>query len=257
MSADFFDNLANEARLGVGLEPALGAAPVDQLATGQGQARCVSGQRQPPQRLVLVEEAQALFIKVGPIRAVQPLTAQTVMGGGHRAFTALKAKVQVLAVVTRGADRQRLLAPFRQAQQGPFGVHFQTDAQGLPGFGQDLERDFRDQPQGAVTAGHQSRQVVAGDVFHHLATEAQMLAETGDHPGAEDKIAHRAGPRPTRPRQPAGNHAAHGGIIRKGRRFTGQHLLCGVQHLLELGQRRAAARGDHQLGRVVTDDAAV
>ncbi|MNC49745.1 hypothetical protein D3C75_989440 [compost metagenome] len=78
------------------------------------------------------------------------------MGRRHRTFTALEPQVQACTVVTGRADRQRLLAPFRQAQQGTFRVHFQADTQDCPGFWQHFERDFGDQPEAAVTAGHQA-----------------------------------------------------------------------------------------------------
>ncbi|MNQ72764.1 hypothetical protein D3C85_874760 [compost metagenome] len=127
----------------------------------------------------------------------------------------------------------------------------------MPGFWQHFEGNFGDQPEAAVTAGHQARQVVAGDVFHHLATEAQQLALPCDDPRAEHEIAHRTGPRAPWPGQPAGDHAADGGAVAEGRWLAGQHLLRGVQYLRQLRQRCAATGGDHQFSRVVTDDAPV
>ena len=185
---------------------------------------------QAPKRLILIEEAQSMFVEIRPVRRVQQLAAQSVMSRRHRAFATFQPQVQALTVVARGADRQRLLAPFREAQQGAFAVHFQADAQGLSRFGQDLERDFGDHAKRAVAAGHQARQVVAGDVFHDFATEAQMLAVPGDDPCSEDEVADRARPRTSWPRQPAGDHAADGGVVTEGGRFAGQHLLRRVQH---------------------------
>ncbi|MNP03675.1 hypothetical protein D3C76_955690 [compost metagenome] len=115
MPASLFDDLANELCLGVGLEPALGAAPVDQLPAGQGQPWRVVGHGQAPQGLVFIEEGQALFVEIGPIRSVEQLAAQAVMGRRHRTFATLQPQMQAFTVMTRSADRQRLLAPFRQA----------------------------------------------------------------------------------------------------------------------------------------------
>ena len=131
MPADFFDDRANERCLCVGFEPALGTAPIDQLTAGQGKPRRVVRHGQAPKWLVLIEEAQAMFVEIIPIGSVQQLAAQAVMGRRHRAFATLKPQVQALPVVARGADRQRLLAPFREAQQGAIAVHFQADAQGI------------------------------------------------------------------------------------------------------------------------------
>ena len=41
------------------------------------------------------------------------------------------------------------------------------------------------------------------------------------------------------------------------RRLEGEHLALASERLLDLDQRRAAARGDHQLGGIVVDDAAM
>ncbi|MCY1374126.1 hypothetical protein D9M69_614430 [compost metagenome] len=84
-----------------------------------------------------------------------------------------------------------------------------------------------------------------------------MLAQACDHPRAQDEIPDRPRPRPTRPRQPAGDHAADGGAVAEGRWLAWQHLLRGVQYLRQLRQRCAATGGDHQFSRVVTDDTPV
>ncbi|MNJ82366.1 hypothetical protein D3C77_817170 [compost metagenome] len=49
------------------------------------------------------------------------------MGCPYRTFAAFQAQAQHLAVMTGGADRQRLLAPLRQFQQGLPGIQLQGD----------------------------------------------------------------------------------------------------------------------------------
>ncbi len=156
-----------------------------------------------------------------------------------------------------GADRDRLLAPLGELQQRAVEVDFQTQAGAQAWLGQDLERDFGEYAEATEAAGHQARQVVAGDVLHHLATETQMLALAGDDPRAEHEIAHRTAPRATRAGQPGSDHAANGGSFAKVWRLARQHLPSFIQRGFQLRQRRAGANGDHQFGRVIADDAAV
>ena len=59
------------------------------------------------------------------------------------------------------------------------------------------------------------------------------------------------------PERPAATHAADGGSAAEGRRLEGQELASRRQRRFDFGQRRAAARGDDQFGRLVADDAAV
>lgn len=138
MPADLFDDRADEGRFGVGFEPALGAAPIDQLDAGQRQARRVRRQGEAPEGPIFIEEAQPMFVQVLPVRSVQSLAAQTVVGRGHRAFATFKSQVQALAIVARGSDRQRLLPPFRQALQGTLGVHLKLMLKVCRGFGRTL-----------------------------------------------------------------------------------------------------------------------
>ncbi len=84
-----------------------------------------------------------------------------------------------------------------------------------------------------------------------------MLTEAGDHPRAENEVAYRAGPRPAWPGQPCGDHAADRGAVGKGWRFAGQHLPGVIHRREQLGQRRTGAHRDHQLRRVVLNDAAM
>src|SRR5471032_621961 len=134
-----------------------------------------------------------------------------------------------------GADGDWLLAPFGQPEQGVGAVHFQGDAHALARFGQDLEGDFGQQSEAAITAHHQARQVVTGDVLHHLAAEAQVLAQAGDDPCTQHEIPYRT---------------------ERGR-LTRQHLPRTFQRLRQLAQWRASAGGDDQFGGVVADNPAM
>jgi len=98
-----------------------------------------------------------------------------------------------------GADRYRLLAPFGELEQRTFEIDFQTQAGAQAWLGQHLKRNFGEHAEAAEASGHQARQVVTGDVLHHLAAETQVLALAGDDPRAKHEIAHRTAPRATRP----------------------------------------------------------
>src|SRR5258708_1437454 len=66
----------------------------------------------------------------------------------------------------------------------------------------------------------------------------------------------RARPRvPRLPGEGGGDAAAQGGVLAEMRRFEGQTLPGFVKKLLQLGKRGAAARRDHELGRLVADEA--
>ncbi|MNP17733.1 hypothetical protein D3C76_1101740 [compost metagenome] len=125
----------------------------------------------------------------------------------------------------------------------------------MTGFGQDLQGDFGDHPQATETAGQQAREIVAGDVFHHLAAETQQRAVATDQACAQDKVAYRTGPWATRPRQPGGDHAADRGVVAKCWRFAGQPLPGGVEGGKQFPQRGAGPGRDDQFGGVVVDDA--
>ncbi len=60
----------------------------------------------------------------------------------HRTFATFQAQVQAPAIVARGADRQRLLAPFGKFAQGPSAVDIKANAQALARFRQDFQRHF-------------------------------------------------------------------------------------------------------------------
>ena len=64
--------------------------------------------------------------------------------------------------------------------------------------GQYLEAGFEQNAQGTECPGHQSRQIVSGDILHYLATEAQDLSPSIDHSGAEYEVTGRPGVGPTR-----------------------------------------------------------
>ncbi len=161
-----------------------------------------------------------------------------------------------MAIVAGCADRYRLLTPLGKAGQGQRAVHVQHDAAAQTWFWQHFERHLGQQPQAAETACHQARNVVACDVLHDFSAETQVLAKTGDDPCAQHEITHRPAPRAARSRKPRSDHTAERRSA-KVWRFARQHLACGVQCLDQLAQWRAGARSNHQLCRVISDDAPV
>ncbi len=78
------------------------------------------------------------------------------------------------------------------------------------GARQYLDRDLFERGQRAVGAGHQLRQIVAGDVLDDLAAGLEDLAAAADRAEAEEMVARRAGLDAARPRQIAGEDAAQG-----------------------------------------------
>jgi hypothetical protein len=62
--------------------------------------------------------------------------------------------------------------------------------------------------QRTQAAGEQARDIVAGDVLHHLTAEIEHLPATVDQLHAEHEIAHRPRLLPARPGQPGGDAAA-------------------------------------------------
>ncbi len=257
MAADLDGDTADGHRVGVGLQPALGTGPIHQLIARQAERRRVVRQRQAPQRTRVGEEGQALLAQVVPVSGVKIVATDTLAGSTHRAFAAFQTQVQRLAVMAGGADRDRLLAPLGELEQRALEIDFQTQAGAQARLGQHLERDFGEYAEATEAAGHQARQVVAGDVLHHLATETQVLALAGDDPRAEHEIAHRTAPRATRAGQPGGDHAADGGALGEVRRLARQHLPGSIERGFQLRQRRTGANGDHQLGGVIGDEAAM
>ena len=84
-----------------------------------------------------------------------------------------------------------------------------------------------------------------------------MLGAAIDQLHPEDKIAHRTDAGARRARQARRHHAAHRGTGAKVRRLKRQALPVLGQQRFDFGQRRTGAGGDHQLARLVADDAAV
>ena len=247
--------------------------PLDQLGFGQVQRRCRRWQAQAPEcevRRGRLEEGQPLVaagvpsgLGRGQLHAglfAQQLRATGPHGGLGTAQAQVQLAFAVFCLPAAGVERQRLAAPALQAikrlrlrqleaQRGVGGRH-----------GQHLERHLGDQTERAECAHHQARDVVAGHVFHHLATKLQPLALAIDEVHAQHIVAQAAHAGARRSAQPAGDHAADAGIgaARPGqaRRLKGQVLALRRQRGLDLGQWRTGSGSKHQLARFVTQDAA-
>ena len=68
-------------------------------------------------------------------------------------------------------------------------------------------------------------------------------------------IAHRASVRAPRAGQACGNAAAERCVGAKMRRFEREHLAALGERVFDFIERRAAARGNDQLGRIIVLDA--
>jgi hypothetical protein len=203
------------------------------------------------------EEWMALFAQVLPERGglglAHALAAEADGGRIDRCARAGQPQRQHAVVPAGGRHRQRPAGPAVHRFDGALRALLrQREAQRRPGRRQrqHLERDLDDHAQGAETAGHEARDIEAGDVLHHLAAKPEQPAFAVDDLHAEHEIAHGADAGSARPREASGDHSADGGAGAEGRRLEGQHLSSRRQRRLDVGQRRAAARGDHQLGRL-------
>ena len=156
-------------------------------------------------------------------------------------------------------DRQRLAAPaVEHGERASCAASRRRSVCSQRGRGRHLQRHFGDEAEDAQRAAQQPRDIEAGDVLHHLAAEA--AAPRRCHRSASRRARNRA------PRRPAGA-ADRTGRRRSRRRSSDRLPKAGGSNArncpwrreqrLDLRQRRAAARRDHQLGRLVVDDAAV
>ena len=123
---------------------------------------------------------------------------------------------------------------------------------------QALERDFGEDAERAERAGHEPRHVEARDVLHHAAAERQVLAAAVEDPHAEHEVAHRAGVGAPRPGQPA---ATAPPSVAPSPKCGGSNASIwparAHRRARSSRERRAGARRDHELGRIVVDDAGV
>ena len=127
---------------------------------------------------------------------------------------------------------------------------------------QYLDRHLGEGGQRAEAARQQLAEVVARDVLHHPPAGLEDLALAVDGERAQEMIARRSRLRAARAGEIAGQHAAQRPLPRRHpierpqiRRLEGQHLTLGRQRLLDLGQARAGAGGQHQLLRFIETDA--
>ncbi len=256
-------------------KPAQAAEPFHQLRAGKIERGCGGGQRQSPQRGLRIarpgggEPGQGLLAQPGPesggFRLGHALAAQTGLRGlhgrlraaqpqGEHAFAGARAAVGQPGA---GVERQGLRGPGVAAGDGFVLRHGEAQGGIRRGHGHDFERHVENDPERAERAAQQPRHIEPGDVFHHLAAEAQHLALAAEQRGAEHIVAHPAGADARRAAQGAGHHAAQRGAAGAGevRRLEGQELVMLGQRRLNLGQRRARPRGDDQLGRLEMGDA--
>ena len=157
----------------------------------------------------------------------------------------------------RSRDGQRLPAPpIEQTQRL---VLRQLKTQGLFRYSnwQDLERNFNDQAQRAQAASHQSRDVVTGNILHHLPAEIEQLALTVEYFYTQHKITKRPGLCTARTRQ-AARHATTNCRSRTEMRWLeSQRLALFSQRLFQFGEWRPAACCHDKFCRLIGHDAGI
>ena len=155
-------------------------------------------------------------------------------------------------------QRQRLPAPFVDAADRLVGRHLERARRLGPRQRQALERHLGEHAERAERAAHQARDVEAGDVLHHAAAERQVARRgrrasgrraRGRAPRRHKAGADRTAPRRRRRRASRRRRSAAARTRASGR---ARAIACSI-----VGERRSGARGDHELGRLVVDDARV
>ena len=185
--------------------PAQAAAPLDQGIARQPERRTIRRHGEAPQRLGAAKKRVPVLAHVAPELAVrEPRAAEPLGRGAHRGLRAGEAHAQDAAVPGRGRDRQRLAGPAIHGLERGRLAQLELQAELARGHRQDLERRFGDQAQRPEGAGGEAREVVAGDVLHHLAAEAERAGR--GRPPASRRGRSRAARRPRR------------GAARRGRR---------------------------------------
>ncbi len=257
MTAGRNRRVANGRHVQVAPVPALGAAPFDELPSGQVQVRRRGRQGQAPQDGVAREKGMALLADSGPPEIVLVLDGfapDGLRGRGDGRLGAGEADKKPFAIVAGGGDGQWGAGP---------GVH---ESDGLArrlllhqgplrrGERHHLQAHLQQQAQGAVSPRHEAGKVVARHVLHHLAAETQHLPAAGEDADPQHQVPRRPGVGAGRSREAAGNGAAEGGAQSQAGRLEGQHLplfrQCGLDGL-QGGP--ATGRDDQFLGLVVDD----
>jgi hypothetical protein len=102
---------------------------------------------------------------------------------------------------------------------------------------------------------HQARDIVAGDVLHHLAAEGEHLAQ--NHSAASRRARNRAPPPPPAGAGRTGRWRACRRRSPPGRNAAARKPASALSRPAPrpVGERRAGARRHHQFGRLVGDDA--
>ena len=210
-------------------QPALRAAPLDQRARPAARAARRSAAptgatarspRSPRSRACARGEVLVgLFAQPGPEGArlgrVDALAAEPGRGRVDRRHRALQAQHQRAVPPGAGVERQRLAGPGVELRDRRCLRHLEAQRGRRPRHRQHLQRDLADHAQRAQRAREQARHVVAGDVLHHLAAEAQQLAAPVEQRRAEHVVAHAADRRARRPGKARRDHAADGGGRRR------------------------------------------
>jgi len=199
----------------------------------------------------------ALLADPDPERLVERSAANPGRRRAHTGGRARKPHGELALVPRRGADRKRLAGPavheLERARLRRVEAHGALRLR----LRRELERHLGNQAERAERAGNEARHVVAGDVLHHLAAEAERLAAAVDQLYAEHEIAQRAGAGAPRAGQAGRDAAADRGPGAEVGRLEGETLAVRLEPFFQFRKRSAAASRHHQLGRLIRDDAAI
>ena len=181
-------------------QPAQRAAPLDQLRARQRERRRCDGSDEAPQRRRAGEErvacARGCRARSVGLRRVACLAAELVRRRAHRGSRARQAHARARRRARRSPRSAAAGRPSGSSRRAPWPRGSSRRSVSSPRRArQHLERDFGDQAERAERAGEQARHVVAGDVLHHLAAEAERAAAAVEQLHAEHEVAHRAGAR--------------------------------------------------------------
>ena len=221
----------------------------------------------PPQRLArsrgVDEKAMRVVAHARPERvavvrdAAPPSFAQRRVA--PRAARRTAARDSTSVVKARRGHRQRLAAPLVDARGSPRRPSIRSViVASARGIGRHLSETSVITPSVPSAPVMRRETSKPATFFMTRPPNVELLARAVDDLDAEHEVAHGAGIRPARSRQAARDRAAErcrpapkcGGSKR-------EHLPARLHRAFDRGERRAGARGDDELGRLVVDDAGV
>ena len=191
------------------------------------------------------------------MRVVAALPTELRGGGPDTRWAARKAYPQPVPLVACSRERQGAPSPLVHLRNRPGSVDLEEQGNFVFRTWKYLQGHVEENSERSHCSRHQAREVVARDVFHDLAAKGQDVAFAVEEAHAQHEVPDCAGVGAARSRLGGSHRAAESVGVPEAGRFEGEHLGALFERRLDLAQGGSAARGDHELGGLVADDAAV